>query len=187
MSIEIKKSQKPVKYEDALRFMEKRLLEIDQNKSNDLIWTLEHEDIYTAGTTYNENEVLDKSIKILKTNRGGKITYHGPGQLICYFVIDLKKYNPKLNIKFYTFNAETLNIINKNINLKNIINEYSSINVIGWLKKDYSKAVRIFLKSIHILQIMLYSTIFRSANIHFKGLERFPFKLIYKNNITLDG
>ena len=58
MSIEIKKSQKPVKYEDALRFMEKRLLEIDQNKSNDLIWTLEHEDIYTAGTTYNENEVL---------------------------------------------------------------------------------------------------------------------------------
>ena len=71
--------------------MEKRLQEIDQNKSNDLIWTLEHEDIYTAGTTYKENEVLDKSIKILKTNRGGKITYHGPGQLICYFVIDLKK------------------------------------------------------------------------------------------------
>ena len=91
MSIEIKKSQKPVKYEYALKFMEKRLLEIDQNKSSDLIWTLEHEDIYTAGTTYKENEVLDKSIKILKTNRGGKITYHGPGQLICYFVIDLKK------------------------------------------------------------------------------------------------
>ena len=91
MSIEIKKSRKPVKYEDALKFMEKRLLEIDQNKSNDLIWTLQHEDIYTAGTTYKENEVLDKSIKILKTNRGGKITYHGPGQLICYFVIDLKK------------------------------------------------------------------------------------------------
>ena len=91
MSIEIKKSQKPVKYEDALKFMEKRLKEIDQNKSNDLIWILEHEDIYTAGTTFKENEVLDKSIKILKTNRGGKITYHGPGQLICYFVIDLKK------------------------------------------------------------------------------------------------
>ena len=91
MSIEIKKSQKPVKYEDALKFMEKRLLEIDQNKSNDLIWTLEHEEIYTAGKTYKENEVLDKSIKILKTNRGGKVTYHGPGQLICYFVINLKK------------------------------------------------------------------------------------------------
>ena len=91
MNIEIKKSQKPVKYEDAIKFMEKRLLEIDQNKSNNLIWVLEHEDIYTAGTTYKESEIIDKSIKILKTNRGGKITHHGPGQLICYFVIDLKK------------------------------------------------------------------------------------------------
>ena len=91
MTIEIKKSQKPVNYEDALKFMEKRLLEIDQNKSNELIWILEHEDIYTAGTSYNESEIIDKSIQILKTNRGGKITYHGPGQLICYFVIDLKK------------------------------------------------------------------------------------------------
>ena len=91
MKIEIKKSQKPVKYDDALRIMEKRLLDINQNKSNDLIWILEHDDIYTAGTNYKKNEIIDKSIKIFKTNRGGKITYHGFGQLICYFVIDLKK------------------------------------------------------------------------------------------------
>ncbi len=91
MNIEIKKSQKPVKYEDALTYMEKRLVEIHQNKSNDLIWILEHEDLYTAGTSSKESEIIDKSINILKTNRGGKITYHGPGQLICYFVIDLKK------------------------------------------------------------------------------------------------
>ena len=91
MSIEIKKSEKPVIYEDAKKMMEDRLLNVDQNKSNELIWTLEHPDIYTAGTSYNENDILDKSIKILETNRGGKITYHGPGQLICYFIIDLKK------------------------------------------------------------------------------------------------
>ncbi len=91
MSIEIKKSEKPVIYEDAKKIMEERLLNVDQNKSNELIWTLEHPDIYTAGTSYNESDILDKSIKILETNRGGKITYHGPGQLICYFVIDLKK------------------------------------------------------------------------------------------------
>ena len=91
MNIEIKKSQKLVKYEEALRLMEKRLLQIDQKNSKDLIWVLEHENIYTAGTSYKENEILDKSINIFKTNRGGKITYHGPGQLICYFVIDLKK------------------------------------------------------------------------------------------------
>ena len=91
MNIEIKKSQKPVKYEDALTFMEKRLYEINKDDSNDLIWILEHEEIYTAGTSFKEKEILDKSIKIIKTNRGGKITYHGPGQLICYFVINLKK------------------------------------------------------------------------------------------------
>ena len=91
MNIEIKKSQKPVKYEDALTFMEKRLYEINKNDSNDLIWILEHDEIYTAGTSFKEKEILDKSIKVIQTNRGGKITYHGPGQLICYFVIDLKK------------------------------------------------------------------------------------------------
>ena len=91
MSIEIKKSEKPVIYEDAKKFMEERLLNLDLNKSNELIWTLEHPDIYTAGTNYNKGDILDKSIKILETNRGGKITYHGPGQLICYFVIDLKR------------------------------------------------------------------------------------------------
>ncbi|MDC3231605.1 lipoyl(octanoyl) transferase LipB [Candidatus Pelagibacter sp.] len=91
MSIEIKKSEKPIIYEDAKKMMEERLLNLDLNKANELIWTLEHPDIYTAGTSYNDADILDKSIKILKTNRGGKITYHGPGQLICYFVLDLKK------------------------------------------------------------------------------------------------
>ena len=91
MNIEIKKSLKPVKYEDALVFMEERLSEISKNKINDLIWILEHPELYTAGTSYSEKEILDKSIKIIKTNRGGKITYHGPGQLICYFVINLRK------------------------------------------------------------------------------------------------
>ena len=91
MNIEIKKSKKPVNYQDAKEFMEKRLLDIDQHKSNELIWILEHKDLYTAGTSFNENEIIDKSIDILKTNRGGKITYHGPGQIICYFVINLKK------------------------------------------------------------------------------------------------
>ena len=91
MNIEIKKSKNPIKYEDAMKYMEARLLDINKNNSKDLIWILEHTDTYTAGKNYKENEILDKSIKIIKTNRGGKITFHGKGQLICYFVIDLKK------------------------------------------------------------------------------------------------
>ncbi len=91
MNIEIKKSKKPIKYEDAIKLMEGRLFKINEKKAKELIWILEHNNIYTAGTSYQENEILDKSIKILKTKRGGKITFHGPGQLICYFVLDLKK------------------------------------------------------------------------------------------------
>ena len=90
MNIEIKKSKKPIKYDDAIKFMESRLSDINQNNADELIWILEHDEIYTGGTSYKKNEILDKSINILKTNRGGKITYHGPGQLICYFVINLK-------------------------------------------------------------------------------------------------
>ena len=97
MNIEIKKSIKPIKYNFAIKKMEKRLNEVSTNKKNELIWILEHEDIYTAGTNYKESEVLDKSINLVKTNRGGKITYHGKGQLVFYFVINLKKRN--INIK----------------------------------------------------------------------------------------
>ena len=96
MNIEIKKYKKQVKYEDALEIMEKRLLDIHQHNMKELIWILEHENLYSAGKNFNENEILDKSIKVFKTNRGGKITHHGPGQLICYFVIDLKKRNKNI-------------------------------------------------------------------------------------------
>ena len=91
MKIEIKKSTKPVEYSDAIDFLEKRLFKIKANKANELIWMLEHPPIYTAGTSFSKNEILDKSINLVMTNRGGKITCHGPGQVICYFVLDLNK------------------------------------------------------------------------------------------------
>ena len=90
MNIEIKKSVKPVNYNDAINFMEERLEQIFKKKEKELIWTLEHKEIFTAGTSYSKTDIIDKSIKIIETNRGGKITCHGPGQLICYFVLDLR-------------------------------------------------------------------------------------------------
>ncbi len=106
MSIEIKKSIKPVNYFDAINILESRLKNLYENNEQELIWTLEHNEIFTAGTSYKENEIIDKSIKILETNRGGKITYHGPGQLICYFVLDLRK---KKDIrKFITIIEKTI-------------------------------------------------------------------------------
>jgi lipoyl(octanoyl) transferase len=107
MNIEIKKSIKPIKYTDAIKILQERLLDISDNKKNNLIWILQHEEVYTAGTTYKEDEILNKNIKLTKTNRGGKITYHGPGQLICYFVIDLK--NRKRDVrKFITLIEKTI-------------------------------------------------------------------------------
>ena len=106
MSIEIKKSIKPVNYFDAINILESRLKDLYENNEQELIWTLEHNEVFTAGTSYKENEIIDKSIKILETNRGGKITYHGPGQLICYFVLDLRK---KKDIrKFITIIEKTI-------------------------------------------------------------------------------
>ena len=106
MNIEIKKSIKPVNYFDAINILESRLKDLYENNEQELIWTLEHNEVFTAGTSYKENEIIDKSIKILETNRGGKITYHGPGQLICYFVLDLKK---KKDIrKFITIIEKTI-------------------------------------------------------------------------------
>ena len=91
MNIDVKKSTKPVNYKDAIDYLENRLIEINNGKSNELIWLLEHPSIFTAGTSSSSSDVIDKSINLIKTSRGGKITWHGPGQLICYFVIDLNK------------------------------------------------------------------------------------------------
>ncbi len=107
MDIEIKKSIKPIKYNLAIKELEDRLEMINDKKSDELIWILEHEEIYTGGTSYKENEILDRSINLIKTNRGGKITYHGPGQIICYFVINLQK--RKINIrKFISIIEKTI-------------------------------------------------------------------------------
>ena len=151
MNIEIKKSQKPVKYEDALRLMEERLLQIDQKKSKDLIWVLEHENIYTAGTSYKENEILDKAINIFKTNRGGKITYHGPGQLICYFVIDLKKI--KKDIRNF------ISIIEKTIidSLKSYdINTFSDKENIGIWYDDNSEIKKVAAIGVRVSKWIAY-------------------------------
>ena len=151
MNIEIKKSQKLVKYEEALRLMEDRLLQIDQKKSKDLIWVLEHENIYTAGTSYKENEILDKSINIFKTNRGGKITYHGPGQLICYFVIDLKKI--KKDIRNF------ISIIEKTIidSLKSYdINTFSDKENIGIWYQDNSKIKKVAAIGVRVSKWIAY-------------------------------
>ena len=91
MRIDLKKSSKPVKFSEAISYLEKRVNNLNNGSSNELIWILEHPLTFSGGASYKKSEILDKSIRVIETSRGGKITCHGPGQLICYFVIDLKK------------------------------------------------------------------------------------------------
>ena len=89
MSIEIKLSKKRIPYQKAMLFLNKRVEEVKNGDNRELIWILEHPKTYTAGVSFNQKEVIDKKIKIIKTNRGGKVTLHNPGQTIVYFVINL--------------------------------------------------------------------------------------------------
>ena len=92
MSIEIKKQYDLVDYNQSIEFMKSRVGQVIMETDNELLWFLSHDHIYTQGTSASENEILKKNkIKIVKTNRGGKTTYHGPGQRIVYFVINLNK------------------------------------------------------------------------------------------------
>jgi len=91
MNIEVKNSKKLVDYVESMKILEQRVIDVHAGKRNELLWIMEHNPVYTAGTSSSMKDILDKNIKIIKTNRGGKITYHGPGQKVVYFVLNLNE------------------------------------------------------------------------------------------------
>ena len=108
MTIEIKKQYDLVHYETSVKFMQIRVNQIFNKSKNELIWFLNHDHIYTQGTSATTNEILKKNkIRIVKTNRGGKTTYHGPGQRIVYFMIDLNSKKKDIR-KFITIIEKSL-------------------------------------------------------------------------------
>ena len=105
MSVEIKLTKKRIPYEKAMLFLNKRVKEVKNGDNKELIWILEHPKTYTAGVSFKQNEIIDKTIKIIRTNRGGKITLHNPGQKIIYFVLNLN--NRKKDIRKFINTIET--------------------------------------------------------------------------------
>ena len=91
MNIEVKSSVKPIDYLESIKILEKRVHDVFLGKKDEFLWILEHNSVYTAGTSANRKDLLDKNIPIIKTNRGGKYTCHSPGQKIVYFVLNLNK------------------------------------------------------------------------------------------------
>jgi len=96
--IEIKISNEEINYKEAVLFMESKVRDISENHSKELLWFLSHNHIFTQGTSASDDEILNSDvIEVLKTNRGGKTTYHGPGQRIVYFMLNLN--NKKKDIR----------------------------------------------------------------------------------------
>jgi len=91
MNIDVKISVKPIDYIKSVNILEKRVIDVLQGKKDELLWILEHYPVYTAGTSSKIADLLDKNLNVIKTNRGGKHTYHGSGQKVVYFVLNLNR------------------------------------------------------------------------------------------------
>ncbi len=117
-------SEKSIDYIKAVKFMEKRVDQIISNKNSELIWLLYHPNIYTVGKNSKSSDFLKKpEIPVHKTNRGGQITYHGPGQRIAYFMINLN--NRKRDVRYFV-----------NILEKIMIDTLKEFNVIAKSRND---------------------------------------------------
>ena len=117
-------SKKPINYLMAVKLMEERVGLIHKAKRKELIWVLEHPSIYTAGTSANPEELIDsKKFPVYKTGRGGRYTYHGPGQRVIYLMLDLRK--RKKDVREFVRDLEGW-----------LINSLASLNVIGKRNSD---------------------------------------------------
>lgn len=83
-------SNQLVEYPTALDYMQSKVIEI-KNNGQEEVWFLEHPPLFTLGASANRSDILNESLPIYESQRGGKVTYHGPGQLIVYVMLDLKK------------------------------------------------------------------------------------------------
>ena len=78
-------------YREALAAMDARNRAIAGGSARELVWLLEHPPVYTAGTSAAATELLDPRFEVVEAGRGGRYTYHGPGQRVCYVLLDLRE------------------------------------------------------------------------------------------------
>ena len=151
MNIEVINSIKSVDYTKSMKILEKRVHDVFLGKKNELLWILEHNSVYTAGTSSKNIDLLDKNLKVIKTNRGGKHTYHGPGQKVVYFVLNLNKREKdirKLVNKIENCIMDVLNEYN--------IESYPDRNNIGIWVDDKNKSKKIAAIGIRVKKWVAY-------------------------------
>ena len=151
MNIEVINSIKSVDYSKSMKILEKRVHDVFLGKKDELLWILEHNSVYTAGTSSKNIDLLDKNLKVIKTNRGGKHTYHGPGQKVVYFVLNLNKREKdirKLVNKIENCIMDVLNEYN--------IESYPDRNNIGIWVDDKNKSKKIAAIGIRVKKWVAY-------------------------------
>ena len=111
MIIETKISQNRIPYKKAMFILEKRVKQVESGTKKELLWILEHPTTYTGGIRLDKSDILDKKIRVIITNRGGKITFHNPGQIIIYLVINLNKRKRDIRLLVKTIEKSIIEIL----------------------------------------------------------------------------
>lgn len=180
-----------IKYKEALSMMEERVKDVIDHKKPEAVFLLEHEDTYTAGTGYKKEELLNNNdIPIIYTGRGGKFTYHGPGQLVIYPILDLRKNSEKQDIKLYVKTLEQwiINSLSK-INIK----AYRIENMVGiWIKKNnnHAKIAALGIRvkkwvTYHGIAINISTNLEKYSGIIPCGINNFPVTSLHDINVKI--
>ena len=132
MNIEVKNSLKAVDYIESMKILEKRVTDVLAGEKKELLWVLEHKSVYTAGASSNQFDLIDKKVNVIKTNRGGKHTYHGPGQKIVYFVLNLNKREKNIRKLLNNIEQCIINVL-KDFGIKS---QADRKNIGIWIRKN---------------------------------------------------
>ena len=127
--------KKTIDYPDSIEFMEKKIEDIHKNKCKEFLWFLEHDNIYTAGTSAKQKDLINSNkFKVYKSSRGGQYTYHGPGQRVVYLMLNLRKKGYDIR-KFISLIEEWIIKSLKDIDV-NAVNDKNHVGI--WIKDKNS-------------------------------------------------
>ena len=127
--------KKTIDYPDSIEFMEKKIEDIHKNKCKEFLWFLEHDNIYTAGTSAKKKDLINSNkFKVYKSSRGGQYTYHGPGQRVVYLMLNLRKKGYDIR-KFISLIEEWIIKSLKDIDV-NAVNDKNHVGI--WIKDKKS-------------------------------------------------
>ena len=127
--------KKTIDYPDSIEFMEKKIEDIHKDNCKEFLWFLEHDNIYTAGTSAKQKDLLNSNkFKVYKSSRGGQYTYHGPGQRVVYLMLNLRKKGYDIR-KFISLIEEWIIKSLKDIDV-NAVNDKNHVGI--WIKDKNS-------------------------------------------------